>query len=72
MSGNRKIIRDQVRASLKEARKRVPKEYRDSVTFARVFNIIKDSSSNKARAVEIEKKQDVLVENFEIEPEINI
>lgn len=57
MSGNRKMLRDQVRKHLKKAKKSIPAEYRDSITFSSVFNIVK-SSANDAPSKPTEQGQD--------------
>jgi hypothetical protein len=41
MSGNRKMLRDRVRRHLKKAKKSVPAEHRNNITFSSVFNILK-------------------------------
>ena len=45
MSGNRKMLRDQVRRNLKQARKTIPKEYRESISFSSVFQVLKSSTA---------------------------
>lgn len=68
MSISRKMIREQVRKNIKQAKQSVPAEYRDAITFSSVFNMVKKKSVEDAR-MSVRAPQEELKEETEVKDE---
>jgi hypothetical protein len=49
MPRDRKFLRDQIRKNIKKAKKEIPSEYRDSISFGDVYRIMRDPSPKPLR-----------------------